>query len=476
MFKIKFNNTVFVTSLILMIEALSFLFCIPFALYYHESITPFLLPGFIVLAFGLLFFIFSENNINKINDKYQIIVLLFYSWVLLIVLGTLPYIVNKSISSNINILFETVSGFTTTGITILSEVENLPKSILFWRSITHWLGGIGAIITAIFVFSDLNFGGNKLFSFGSFSLTKPINRFRNIISIVILIYIILTFAQTFFLYLGGINFFESICYSFGTVSTGSFVPTNKGLAGFSPYIHYVMILFMFLSGISYIFYYFVITRIFRTAFKNEEVKVFILIIFSIVILVCGILYFKIYNDIETAFRESLFQVISFITTSGYSITNYLIWPSYILLILVFFLFIGGCTSSASGGIKMSRFLILFRNLKATFKMLNPQSIDCDIKYCNKNLDENTNLSVLTYIVVFGIAFMLGTMALSLLEINFKESAFLSISALSSFGYPRNLASIPESGKIILIILMLLGRLEIYTFLLLLTHGFSNKYR
>ncbi|HAN19479.1 MAG: hypothetical protein A2X13_02280 [Bacteroidetes bacterium GWC2_33_15] len=475
MFNINFNTTVFVTSLILIIEGISFFFCIPFALYYHEPLTPFLLPGLFTIAFGLLFFIFSYKTINRINDNYQVIALLFYSWMLLIILGTFPYLIDKSVPSYINMLFEVVSGFTTTGTTILTNIENLPKSILFWRSITHWLGGFGAIITAIFILPKLNFGGNKLFSFNSYSNTHTGYKFRNIISSVILIYFILTFAQTLFLYSGGMDFFESICYSFGTVSTGSFTLANKGLAGYSPYIHYTMILFMFLSGISYIFYYFIITGKFRIAFINEEVKLFVLTIFLITLLISGILYFKLFKGIEPAFREGLFQVISFITTSGYSITNYLLWPSYTLLILVFFLFTGGCTSSASGGIKMSRFLILFRNLKMTFKMFVSQLTDYKIKYNNKNLNENSNLSVITYITVFGIAFMLGTMALSLLKISFKESVFLSISALSTFGYNHSLAGLPEAGKIILIFLMILGRIEIYTFLLLLTPSCNRKY-
>jgi len=471
MFIKNFNTTIFTTSLILLIEGLSLIVCVPFAYYYHEPIIPFFIPALISISFGLLFYIFSSKANKKINNKFQIIILITYSWILLITIGTTPYLLSKTMPSYLNTLFETVSGFTTTGTTILTDIESLPKSILFWRSMTHWIGGMGALFMAIIVLPYLNFGGYKIFTINLFPKT---NYLKRIIKLIFIIYFVLTFAQIILLFLGGMNLFESFCYAFGTVSTGNFYPNNNGLAEYSSFIQYIMLFFMILSGISYVFYYFIITRKIRTAVKNEEVKLFALIIFTLTLLISCILYFNLLKDIEPAFRESLFHVVSFITTSGYSITNYLIWPSYILIILVFFLFIGGCSVSSSGGIKMSRFLILIRNLKMSFKMFIPQSTEYKIKYDKKNLDENTNLSVLTYITVFGITFMLGTFALSLLAINFKVSAFLSLSALSTFGYNQSLANLPEAGKIVLMFLMLLGRLEIYTFLLLITPTINTK--
>ena len=474
MFTKNFNITVFLTSLILLIEGVSFIFCIPIALYFHETIVPFLLPSLITISFGLFFYIFSRENNKRINDKYQLIILVTYSWILLILLGTLPFLISKSISSPVNILFETISGFSTTGTTIVANIETLPKSILIWRSMTHWIGGIGVIIMSFTIFQTLDFGGYKILCPNLSSKDKNHINTNRIIHSIVLVYIILTFIQIILLSIGGMNLFESFCYAFGTVSTGSFYPNNSGLASYSSFIQYIITIFMLLSGIGYAFYFVILLKGFKKALKIEETRLFILIILIVTILISGILYFKSIQNIEVTFRESFFQVTSFVTNSGYSITNYLVWPSHVLVILVFFLFIGGCTNSATGGIKMSRFLILIRNLKMNFKMLNPNNTDYKIRYNYKNLDENQNLSILTFITVFGVIFMLGTMSLSSLGINFKESAFLSISSLSNFGYCHNLANFPKSGKIILIFLMLIGRLEIYTLILLFTPRLKKR--
>jgi len=265
-----------------------------------------------------------------------------------------------------------------------------------------------------------------------------------------------------------------LCYTFGTVSTGCFSPKNESIAGYSPFIQYIMVLFMFLSGLSYLIYYLIITGKLRSVIKNEEIRIYSIIILFATIFITGILYFKTGRRFETAFRECILHVSSYVSTSGYSNSEYSLWPYYILPLLYLLLFIGGCIGSGCGGIKMSRFLILFRNFTVLFKNLNSPTRVFKVKYNRSSIDEGTNISILTFILVFGMVFMLGTISLSVFGTDLKKSAFLSISALSTFGHNLSLSHFPNMGKVILILLMLIGKLEIYPFLLMLIPSFYRN--
>ncbi|MGE0090564.1 MAG: TrkH family potassium uptake protein [Bacteroidales bacterium] len=295
-----------------------------------------------------------------------------------------------------------------------------------------------------------------------------------IVKLLITIYILLTLAQITALLLNGVNLFESICYSFGTVSTGNFYPNNTGLHNSTPIIQYILIIFMFLSVINYLFYLSFLIRKTKKHHFFEEIKVYGITILIVIIWLFVIRYHNSTQQIWTIFRETTFQVLSFFSTSGYSTSNYLLWPPYIIMIFVLLLFIGGCANSPSGGIKFSRFIIMLKNLRYTFKMNGSCSDNYEIKYDRKKVDEELNLSILTFITVFGMVFMLGTLFLTMLNINFKNAAFLSISALSTFGNIHHIANFPEASKIILASLMLIGRLEIYSLILIFTPSINKK--
>lgn len=463
-------NSIIIISFILIIEGFAYLLCIPVAIYYHEPLNPFFIPALIVFVPGLVLYFVSSKKVEPLKSNREGFVLIIFSWLLLILAGTLPYLSGKTMPSLVDTFFETISGVTTTGSSILTNIEQLPRSILFWRSLTQWLGGIATIIMVMTIIPLLNIGGYKLFSLE----VKTFPDFRFIVKRIVIIYFVLTVAQVLLLCSGGMNLFKSLCYSFGTVSTGCFSPNNERIAEYSPYIQYIITLFMFLSGASYVVYYHIITGKFKTAKKNEEIRVYSVIIIFIALFITGILYLQSGKRLESAFRESIFQVTSFVTSSGYSITDYSLWPDYILAILFFLLLIGGSTSSPSGGIKMSRFLVVFRNLKLQFKNPNSPSNISEVKYQGRNIDEDTNLSVLTFITVFGMFFVLGTIVLSLFENDLKNSAFLSISALTTFGHNLNLSGIPNAEKIILSFLMLLGKLEIFPLLLVLIPSFYRN--
>jgi trk system potassium uptake protein TrkH len=424
---------------------------------------------------GFSLYSFSGKRFKAIESNKESVTLILISWFILILAGALPYLISKTIPASIDILFETISGFTTTGTSILPDIEQLPKSILFWRSLTHWLGGIATIIMVITIMPALKIGGNKLFFPESLSEEKPAHSLVFIVARVFMVYIVLTVIQALFLYAGGMSLYTSLCYSFGTVSTGSFSPQNGNMAGYSAYIQYVMLLFMFLSGISYLIYYLIISGKYKAIRKNDEIRIYVLITFIAAISFTGILYFDTGKGFGPAFREGAFQVVSLVSSSGYSNAEYLSWPDFILPLMYLLIIIGGCVGSASGGIKMSRFLVLFRNFGLQLK--NPTNSETNIstvKYNGNNIDKETNLSILTFIFVFGIVFVFGTLALTFFVPDVKESVFLSISALSNFGYNLSLSGFPNAGKIVLSLLMLIGRFEIFPVLLLFFPAFYKE--
>jgi trk system potassium uptake protein TrkH len=426
------------------------------------------------MALFFLLYSISGKKFAPLTRNNERVALIIISWLMMVLMGALPYLISKTIPSIVDILFETISGFTTTGTSILPDIEGLPKSLLFWRSITHWFGGIATILMAITVMTSLNIGGSNFFSMELLSGKGTHHNIRFIVTRVFMIYIVMTAAQASFLCAGGMTLFESLCHSFGTVSNGSFSPKNEGIAGYPTGLQYITVPFMFLSGISYLAYYQIIIGKYHLVRKNEEIRFYAAVILFATIFTSGILHFESGRGLGTAFTESLFQVVSLVSSSGYTTTDYLSWPDYILPMLYLLLVVGGCTGSASGGIKMARLLTLLRNFRQQMK--NPVSASnmASIKFGRKDINEDTNLSILTFISIFGVVFVLGTIALSIFVADLKKSVFLAISALANFGHGLNISDLPGGGKLILSLLMLIGRLEIFPLLLLFVPSFYKK--
>jgi trk system potassium uptake protein TrkH len=358
----------------------------------------------------------------------------------------------------------------------LANIEGLPKSILFWRSLTHWLGGMATLIFVIAALPQLNIGGYRSFSIGTLLHGKKAPGFSNIIKHIIVVYFALTVTQILLLYLGGMNLFESFCHSFGTVATGSFSPKSGSIEGYSPYIQIIMALFMMLAGMGYVFYFFLITGKLKTAIRNEEIRWYGFITLSVTAVITAVLYFKTGSGFEMVFRQGLFQSISFITTTGYSTANYLSWPVYALLLLFFFMLIGSCSGSVSGGIKIPRVIIFLKNLKFTFKtLISGNDDEFRIRYNEAEIDKRTNLAVMSFITIWVAIFMFGTIILSSTAgTGLKRSAFFAASSMTTFGHDISLNDLPATGKIILSILMLAGRLEVYPLLLLFAGAFYRR--
>src|SRR6056297_2710107 len=282
-----------VISRISFIVSGALLFTVGIAYLFNESAGPFAFSSVLAIAIGLVMYFLSRNlGEDEVITRKEAFFSVTLSWFYISLTGSLPYIFSGSIPSFIDAFFESVSGFTTTGSSILTDIESLPKSILFWRSLTHWIGGIGIVVLFIVVMPSLQEGGYPLFTLESSFQDKIQPKIKSVGQRLLYIYVTLTAAETILLLAGGMNLFESVCHAFGTVATGGFSPKNTSIGGYSPYIQYVVMLFMLLGGTNFIVHYFLLKRQFKKARQNEEVKFYLILVFIIGAIITLILFLK----------------------------------------------------------------------------------------------------------------------------------------------------------------------------------------
>jgi trk system potassium uptake protein len=476
---INFGLVARVISRNLFIIALGLMSCLVVGILYQEDILPFVYTILIVLAVGTGFYLFSRKQPNnqkvKLRDAYFTVAL---SWFVICFLGSLPYLFSGSIPHFTNAIFESVSGFTTTGSSILSDIEALPKSILFWRSLTHWFGGIGIIVLVIIIMPSLQIGGYHLFVRESSFHEKIKPKIKAVASRLFLIYVMLTVIEIVFLYIGRMDLFDSICHAFGTVATGGFGTKNDSLASYSPYLQYVVMVFMVLSGTNFLIHYYILKREFGKIGQNDEFRFYVKTLALIGFIVSLSLYLSTSKGLEESFRAGYFQVVSIITCTGFATDDYLLWPVFTWFILFFSMFIGGSTGSTAGGIKAVRHLILLKNLKRIFQQLTSQNAIFTVKINSKHLNEDENNAILTFIAVYIYVFIAGSLVLTILGVDF-QTAISSVATsmanigpgLGTVGPVSNFGHLTDAVKLTLAMLMIIGRLEIYTVVLLFTRQF-----
>jgi len=466
-----------VLSRVLLLSGVFLLSCIPVAIYFNEDFYSFLISSAISLGAGFLFFFITKNKKEelKLKEAYLTVTL---SWLLISLVGSLPYVMSQSIPGFTNALFESVSGFTTTGSSILTNIEALPKSILFWRSLTHWIGGLGIIVLVIIIMPSLKIGSYHLFTSESSFREKIHPRMKAVGSRLLIIYLALTFIQVILMYLGGMNLYESLCHAFGTVATGGFSPKNDSIAGYSPYIQYVVMIFMFLAGTNFIIHYYLIKRRFAKIRENDEFNFYLFWVLIAGLITTFSLYYLTDKSLEHSFREAFFQVISIITCTGYASADYMLWPTFLWFFIFILMFLGGSTGSTSGGIKMARHLVFYKKIRETFRQLIHPNAVVSIKLNGSIVNEHNRHTILTFISWYLLVFVIGTMVLILIGIDGETAAGATITTMGGIGPgigtvgpASNFFHLPESGKIVLIFLMLLGRLELYTVLILFTPAY-----
>jgi trk system potassium uptake protein TrkH len=468
----------YILSTILFIEAVSFLFCLPVAFIYSESPYPFLWSSLISVSISVVFYLISRKSASeKVRDREGFLAVSL-SWLVLSCIGALPFLLSGSISSFVDAFFESSSGFTTTGASIMSDVESLPYSILFWRSFTHWIGGLGIIVFVIIILPALGMTANHLLPLES-SLKEKIHPKTKSVGLRLLYaYLGLTITQVILLYLGDMNFFESVCHTFGTVATGGFSTRNDSIASFSPYSQYIISLFMFLSGVSFVVYYYIVKLNFRKVKHNDELWFYLGTTLFFGTLASCVLLVNTTKSLEPAFREGFFQVISILTTTGFVSVDYLYWPAAGLIIIFLMMFGGACTGSTTGSIKMVRHLIVIKNIRNVITKLVHPNVITQIKLNNKPLSDKTNFSTISFVILYLFIFLVATVIIVLIGTDPVTAASAVATSLGnagpglgSIGPMSNYSQFPDISKLIFGLLMIIGRLEIYTIFILFTRSF-----
>lgn len=442
-------------------------------LIYHESeYKTYLICAAVTFAIGALIAVKkTKNNVFYLKEGCTATAL---SWIVLSVFGAVPFVLTGEIPHFVDALFETVSGFTTTGASILTDVEALSHASLFWRSFTHWIGGMGVLVFLLAVV-QMSGGSNmnlmRAESPGP-SVGKLVPKMRYTARILYVLYFVLTALEIVFLVCGDMPVFDAVTASLGTAGTGGFGIKADSMASYSTYIQWVITIFMALFGVNFNFYYFLILRQFGKALKMEEVRAyFCVIIFSIVAIVIDT--YHLFDNLSAAVTHSAFQVSSIITTTGYSTVDFDMWPSFSKAILVLLMFVGACAGSTGGGIKVSRFLVVLKTVKKEIQSyLHPKNIKkitLDGKAVEHETLRSTNVFIITYFVIFVFSMLIVSVEDYDLVTNFTAVAATLNNigpGLELVGPSRNFGQFTDLSKIVLIFDMLAGRLELFPILLL----------
>jgi trk system potassium uptake protein len=459
------------------------LVCAPVSLIYGGSDFYAILLAALITGFsGFILFIATRKTVRKTPGIREGFLVVSLTWMLASFFGTLPFLISGAIPHFTDAWFETVSGFTTTGSSILTDIEAVSKGILLWRSLTHWIGGMGIILLVIVVLPSLKAGGTYLFSAEaskiSFDEIRPrvidtAKRFGTI-------YILLTIAEIILLVMGGMPLFDSVCHSFATIATGGFGTQNDSIAGYSNYIQYVIIVFMFLSGINFTLHFMISIGQLKQALKNEELRFYtqIIIAFSLVIF---IILYEHGIDYHKAFRDSLFQVVSIITCTGFATTDYLQWPATGWFLIFMAMFVGASAGSTGGGIKVIRHLLMMKNLSMEVKTFLHPRVIYSVKYQGNLVSGDQMRSVIAFYIWYLIIFFFSSMLMMVFGVDFLTSiggVATSMGGigpgLGSTGPVSNFYHLPDLAKFLLSLDMIIGRLEIYAFLVLFSPAFWKR--
>ena len=403
------------------------------------------------------------------------------SWIVMSLLGCLPFYLSGEIPSYVDALFEMVSGFTTTGASVVPNVEGLSKGILYWRSFSHWLGGMGVLVFLLAVAPGD--GQGKGFTMHLLRAESPgpnvgklVPKMRKTAAILYIIYIVMTVINVIFLLCGGMSLFESLCTAFGTAGTGGFGIKNDSLASYSPYIQNVTTVFMFLFGINFGCFYLLLLRQFRGVFKDEELRVYIgVVVVAIAIITLNIR--GLYSTLEETIRHAAFQVSSVITTTGFATTDFDLWPSLSKTVLLVLMVIGACAGSTGGGIKVARVLLLFKSLRRNIRqVMHPNRVQVvrnNGAVVEEQVLENTHAYLAAYVVIFIVSVLLISIDgfSSTTNISAVLACFNNIGpGLEAVGPTCNFSGFSVFSKIVLSLDMLAGRLEIFPILALLSRS------
>jgi len=482
---IKYKLILLILGIVLLIESFFIAISACVSLYYGEDDLQSLLitVGISAVSGGLLVLLFRQAD-KEIGNRESFLIVSFV-WILLSFVGAIPFYISDYVPSYTDAYFETISGFTTTGSSILNNIEELPHGLLFWRSTTQWLGGMGIIVLSMAIIPFIKIGGLQLFNAEApgISTDKLHPRIKQTAIRLYLVYIGLTILQTVLLSVCGMSVFDAINHAFTTMATGGFSTKQASVAAWdSPAIHYIIIVFMIIAGTNFSLIYFAITGQFKKVFKNSELKFYLLVILISSLVVGAGLWYFMGLPMEKAFRDASFQVVTIMTTTGYATSDYMKWvPTGLWVIIVLLMFPGGSSGSTGGGIKMVRIHILVRNIFMEFKrLINPHAV-LPVRYNGKAITQNVINNVLAFVALYILIVALGTLMMSFTGLDLDSSFGAVVTSIGNIGPgigtvgpASTFAEVSVFGKWLLGFLMLIGRLELFTVLIIFTRAFWRK--
>lgn len=470
-----------ILGLVLLIYAVLMLLPMVTGLIYGENVRGFVFSALITAAAGLMLLGFKPRTRDIFAREGFIAVGL--AWVLMGLFGALPFVLSGQIPNYINAVFETVSGLTTTGATILNDIEGMSRSCLFWRSFNHWIGGMGVLV---FIMAVLPMSGEHSMHIMRAEVPGPtvgklVPRARETATILYVIYGALTVIETVFLMFGGMNFFDALLHAFGTAGTGGFSTKNASIAAFgSVYIEMVIAVFLVLFGINFNLYYFVLIGKLKEALKSHELHWYLgIIAASTLTMTLGIS--KMYDGFGTALRHGFFNTMTVITTAGFGTEDFVQWPAYLQMLIVFLMFMGASAGSTGGGIKVSRVMLLFKSAAADiYQVFHPRSVR-RVQMDGKRVDASTARAVYVFFFIYIATILLGTFIVSFDGNDFTTNFTATLSCISNVG--PGLSRVGPTGnynvfslfsKAVLTLIMLIGRLEIYPILILFSKSMWKR--
>lgn len=465
--------------------------------FYKDGATLSISLASISTMFAGVFAMYNTRGHRKEVKQKEGYIIVTFGWIVMSISGMLPYIFSGAIPDITNAFFETISGYTTTGASIIDDIEAMPEGILFWRSLTHWIGGMGIIVLAIAILPLLGIGGMQLFAAEAPgpSADKLHPRITDTAKRLWLIYVGYTLAETALLQLAGMSFFDAINHALATLSTGGFSTKNASVAYWNnrPLIQYIIIFFMFLAGTNFVLSYFAFKGKVQKVIKDEEFKFYFLFVVVATIIAALVIHFRaniteltpgypmVLGQAESSFRHALFQVVAVVTTTGFVSADFTQWTPFLTIFFFGLFFVGGSAGSTSGGVKVMRHLLIIKNGLLEFKRTLHANAVIPVRYNNKTVKEKIVYNIIGFFVLYMLLFIIGALVLGFLGLDFESAIGGAASSLGNVGPAlgslnpvSNFNSLPTLAKWWCGFLMLAGRLELFTVLILLTPYFWKR--
>ncbi len=475
--------TLRILGALLLFLAIALLLPLPFSWFYGDGAAEAFILSAIVSAIcgGILFSKFRSDKDLSVREGFAVVT---FGWTFFALFGALPFVFSGAIPSYLDAFFETMSGFTTTGSTILTNIEAMPPSLLLWRSLTQWLGGMGIIVLSLAILPMLGVGGMQLFKAEVPGPTadrlKP--RIQDTAKLLWGVYVLLTSVEILLLMAGNMSFFDSLNHAFTTMATGGFSTRNASVAAYgSAYIDWVITFFMFLAGVNFSLHYLALRGRIGDFIRNEEFLFYSGLVMVGTILITLLNMGSTYPNFLDNLRFSAFQVVSIMTTTGFGTADYELWPVLCQYLLIFSMFIGGCAGSTGGGMKVARILLLFKHAQVqVYRLIHPRAVKL-VKLGDRPVDKDVMQSILGFFALYLGVFVAASFIMAATGMDLESAGASVIATLSnigpglgSVGPVDNFAHVPAIGKLVLAFCMLLGRLELFTVLVLVFPSFWRK--